>query len=298
MEKGIVAMNALRTGFVALVALLGLWLAPACALAADKANALSTLADANATVEDIRADPNFTNHFSGYLDQARAVMIIPSFYKIGFLVGGSYGNAVLMVRDNSGVWSPPAFFQVAGGSFGLQIGGQSGHMLFMIMTKNGLEAILNDRFKVGANLGVTFLNGGAGVEAATTSNLNQDIIAFATASGAYGGAAIDGSAITVRYDWNTAMYGVNASPKAILFDRRYAMPESGNALVASLNQRLRPSPPAQQTTAPASGQPAAAVPPPANTGSVPQIQPQNAVPLNPSNDGQPTPITPLQKQPL
>jgi lipid-binding SYLF domain-containing protein len=283
-------MNAVRSGFLSILAVSSLWWGTGQALAGDRADAQATLADAISTVEDIRADPNFFNHFSGTLDQARAVLVIPSFYKVGLFVGGSYGNAVLMVRNNAGEWSAPAFYQVAGGSLGLQIGGQSSHMLFMIMSSKGLDAILNDRFKVGANLGVTFITGGAAVETDTTSNLNQDIIAFATASGAFGGAAIDGSAITVRDDWDTAVYGANASPKAILFDRRYPPSELSRNLAALLSRRAAVAPQAPtQSPAPAS-QPGMA-------------QPQNATPIYPANPpdqggGQPTPITPLQKQPL
>lgn len=211
--------------FAAVALVLGLAVARP-ALAGERADAKSAVAQAAAVVEDIRADPNFRKDFDPLLKRARAVMVIPNFYKGGFIIGGAYGNGMLLVRDQDGRYSPPAFYTVAGGSLGLQIGGQRARMLLMIMTEAGLNAILSDQFKVGATAGVSFGTVGANLEGATTSNLDTDIVAFSLAQGAYGGAAIDGAAITVRADWNRAVYGPQATPRAILFDRRWPMAEA------------------------------------------------------------------------
>lgn len=295
-------MASLRSSFCAVVSaatlIFGAITLPA--HAGDRADALETLAGAVSTVEDLRDDHNFVDNFAGVLDRARAVLVIPSFYKGAFLVGGSYGNAVLMVRNNAGQWSPPAFYRVAGGSIGLQIGGQSAHMLFMIMSSNGLDAILNDRFKIGANLGVTFIDVGGNMEAATTSNMNQDIIAFANASGAFGGASIDGSAITQRDDWDEALYGDNATPKSILFDRRYPMPDLANSLAGALSRHGNGAPatqPQTQAQQPVqnNGQQSAPIDNGGDQGTTP---PPATDPAASQGTTTPTPLTPMQKQPL
>lgn len=241
--------------------------------ASERSEAQETVAKSVASIERINNDQNFVDHFSDELARARGVLVIPSFYKGAFFIGGNYGNGVLSIRDDSGAWSSPAFYRMAGGSLGFQIGGQEAQILFMIMTDKGLDAVLKDQFKVGASIGVSFITAGANMEAATTSNMNADIIAFAIASGAFGGGAIEGSAITPLENWNHAFYGPNASPKAILFDRRYPLGDLGGDLaraldVASKREGMNPATrpmtggqPTQQSQ-PMGTAPATDVPPP------------------------------------
>ena len=59
------------------------------------------------------------------LSKAYAVAVIPSVIKAGFMLGGSYGKGVLVVRQPDGSWSNPAFISLGAGSIGWQIGAQS-----------------------------------------------------------------------------------------------------------------------------------------------------------------------------
>jgi lipid-binding SYLF domain-containing protein len=200
--------------------------AAAPARAGDLADARATLAKAAAVVESVRQDKNFQKDFDPLLGRARAILVVPSFYKGAFFVGGAYGNGALVVRDDAGNFSPPLFMRVIAGSLGLQFGGQEGQMIFLIMTTKGLDAVLQDQFKVGANVGVSFGVFGAGMEAATTSNMDQDIIVFGHSRGAFGGGALEGASIEPRQEWNTAVYGQAVTAKAVLFDRRWRLDEA------------------------------------------------------------------------
>ncbi len=204
------------------------------AAAGPEADAQAALAAATATVERVRADVNFKERMDPYLARARAVMIVPHFYKGAFFIGGSYGNGVLSVRDDAGQFSAPAFFRLMGGSVGLQFGGQEARMIFMIMTDAGLDAILKDKFKFGAGAGVSFATFGANIEGSTTSAVGADIVAFAHSAGAFGGGAFEGTVIEARPEWNEAVYGPGAASRGILFDRRYPAPHSAAALYHAL----------------------------------------------------------------
>src|SRR5690606_25423109 len=59
------------------------------------------------------------------LSRAYAVAVIPNVVKIGFGLGARRGKGVLVVRQDNGTWSNPAFVTLTGGSFGWQIGAQS-----------------------------------------------------------------------------------------------------------------------------------------------------------------------------
>ncbi len=58
------------------------------------------------------------------LDRAEAVAVFPGVLKAGFIVGGRGGSGVIS-RRVAGGWGAPAFFDLGGGSIGLQIGAAS-----------------------------------------------------------------------------------------------------------------------------------------------------------------------------
>jgi lipid-binding SYLF domain-containing protein len=87
----------------------------------------------------------------GSLRKARAVMICPRVFRAGFFIGGEGGGCVLAARDAGGSWSYPAFYSMGSGSFGLQIGVQDAQFVMMIMTQKGLDAVMDDQFKLGGD---------------------------------------------------------------------------------------------------------------------------------------------------
>lgn len=268
------------------VAALAVALLPLTAKAGPKADAEAAIADATATVERLRADANFKREMDPYLARARAVMIVPRFYKGAFFIGGAYGNGLLAVRDDAGLFSPPAFVRMVGGSLGLQFGGQEARMVFMIMTDAGLDAVLKDKFKFGAGGGLSLATLGANIEGSTTSAAGADIIAFAHSAGAFGGGAFEGTMIEPRPDWNEAVYGLGAQPRGILFDRRYPAPDLTTDLYHALTVN---------TGAPVDGrQPALeAAPTPA-----PAPAPTLAEPAAEGPAVTPAPTAPVQAAPL
>ena len=207
------------------------WLAsPLAAQASDLAEARSVLAASVAVVEKMREDQNFRNDIDPYLERARAALIVPAFYKGGFIIGAAYGHGVLTVRDDQGRFSPPAFYTLAGGSIGLQIGGQRVQSLFLIMTEEGLGLFCQISSKSGPQPVSVFI--GSNIEAATTSNLQQDILVFSHSQGAYGGGAIEGAGMTFHQEWTDALYKTATTPHMVLFDHRYDLPEAKPLLAA------------------------------------------------------------------
>ena len=186
-----------------------------------------TVNSALSTLERMKGDANFRDGFQPKLDQARAVVVVPALYKGGFIFGGQYGNGVLLAKMEDGSWSYPAFYTMEGGSFGLQIGLESTAVLFIIMTDKGLEAVLNNQFKFGADTGITFLVVGAGMGASTTSNLGADIYAYSlTGVGLYGGLSLEGTVLSARESWDAAYYGSNVSSRGIVLDNAVSNPRA------------------------------------------------------------------------
>lgn len=127
------------------------------------ANAVSALHQLEATEPRSRF---FAHH-------AKAVLVFPSILKGGFVFGGETGNGVLLVHG-----APEAYYNITGGSWGLQIGGQDfGYALFF-MTNSSLDYLRrSDGFSAGTGPSIVVINQGAGAEADTTT-LTHDVYAF------------------------------------------------------------------------------------------------------------------------
>ena len=178
------------------------------------------------TVERLRSETDRQPQISEKLAAARAVLIVPDLVKGGFFLGAEYGTGVLLTRGKDGLWSGPAFYSVASGSIGLQIGLQDAETLFIIMSDNGLDAVMNDRMKLGAAANVAVAVVGVGAEADTTTNVGADIYAFSNAAGLFAGVSLNGSGILPRHSWNAAYYGGNPVPEDILIARRLDSPQA------------------------------------------------------------------------
>jgi lipid-binding SYLF domain-containing protein len=184
------------------------------------------------TLQDLRHDKEFGNARE-LLHQARAILIAPRIFKAGFFFGGEGGQAVLMTRGEHG-WSDPAFYTVASASFGLQIGAQESEMIMFIMSDRALRAVMQDRFKIGANAGVAVATLGSTVEGATTANAGADILVWASASGAYAGISLDGTLIEPQTDGDADYYGRPVTTGDIV-QRRDVRNPAASALVRTLD---------------------------------------------------------------
>jgi lipid-binding SYLF domain-containing protein len=152
-----------------------------------------------------------------YLKRAKALLIVPSYVKAGFILGGEGGSGVLVVRKPGG-WSDPAFYTVAGGSVGLQAGVEAKEIVFAIMTEKGVNAVMSNQFKLGADASIAVGPVGMGAEAATIGSTAVDIYAFSRGVGLFGGGALEGSVIAPRHEWNKAYYGQDVTPRQILLE--------------------------------------------------------------------------------
>ena len=185
------------------------------------------VSDADMTLNNFLRDPEMT-WFRDNLPSARGVLIVPQFVRAGFIFGGAGGNGALLVRDNPGNWSYPAFYTVASGSVGLQGGAEVAEVILMIRSQRGADAMLSNSFKVGADVSVAVGPVGTGAQVQTS-----DILAFSRSRGLYGGVNLDGSVVTVRDAWNSTYYGQQVRPADILVSRTVS-----NEQADSLRNRL------------------------------------------------------------
>ncbi|MGO4391719.1 lipid-binding SYLF domain-containing protein [Variovorax sp. M-6] len=198
------------------------------ARAADDADAKALVQKAQATVNAFSKSKDFTE-FGAALGKARGVLIFPQILKAGFVLGGSGGSGVLMVRDEkTGSWSGPAFYTMGSASFGFQAGASSAEMVMLVHSQKALDSLYTSKVKLGGDASVAVWKSGMGASAA----LNTDFVAFSMVKGAFAGLAVDGSVIDVRDSLNAAYYGKPVTPLEILAKHEVSSPASAGLRAA------------------------------------------------------------------
>jgi lipid-binding SYLF domain-containing protein len=115
-----------------------------------------------------------TEHRARFISRhAKAVLVFPSVLKAGFIFGGETGNGVLFVHGR-----PEGFYNLTGGSWGLQLGGQDFSYALYFMTDSALDYLRkSEGWSVGTGPSIVVVNKGAGAEGDITT-VTQDVYAF------------------------------------------------------------------------------------------------------------------------
>lgn len=193
---------------------------------------------AQLTLDSFMADSNLT-WFQDNVKEAKALLIVPQLIKGAFFIGGSGGSGVLVVQDEeSGDWSQPAFYIVGSVSFGFQFGGQASEVIILGRTKGGIEKLYTSSFKLGGDASIAAGPYGAGIEGATSANLNADFLSFSRAKGAFAGISLEGAIIKTDNDANSAYYGQSVDALDILV-RKTVSNTHADSLRAAVAQAVR-----------------------------------------------------------
>jgi lipid-binding SYLF domain-containing protein len=150
------------------------------------------------------------------LDDADCIAVFPQVIKAAFGIGGRGGRGVVVCRNADG-WSAPAFLNVGGASFGLQIGAESTDYVMLFMTPEGARSLLETNVKLGGSVSVAAGPVGREAGAATDLKLNAQILSYSRSKGLFAGAALEGAVIETAGGDMRDVYGENGSAKSVLF---------------------------------------------------------------------------------
>ena len=172
------------------------------------------------------------------LDKSACVAVIPGMKKGGFIFGANYGKGLLSCRTDTGdgPWSAPSMFLLSGGSFGLQIGGQSVDLILVIMNLSGLESMLNTKFTLGGDASVAAGPVGRTASAETDALMSAKILAYSRTRGLFAGLIIKGGVIRPDKDANQVLYGKPIEPREILFKQTQTVPKDAKIFLDELTR--------------------------------------------------------------
>ncbi len=140
------------------------------------------------------------------LQQATCVAVIPGMVKGAFIFGGQYGQGVVTCRTGHG-WSAPVFIRAAGGSWGLQIGGQSTDLVLIAVNDRGMQDLLKSKFKIGADASAAAGPVGRSGQAATNWKMDSELLSYSRNKGLFAGIDLDGTSITQNTEDTEVFYG-------------------------------------------------------------------------------------------
>lgn len=145
------------------------------------------------------------------LESAEAVAVCPGVLKAAFIVGGRKGDCVISRRTLKRQWGAPAFYNLAGGSIGAQVGGAKTDYILLFMNADALKGLMEDKFEIGGEAEATAGPVGRAAGASTNPRLSAGIVTYSRSKGAFLGVSLKGVAITPDNDLNEAFYGKKAS---------------------------------------------------------------------------------------
>jgi lipid-binding SYLF domain-containing protein len=152
--------------------------------------------------------------------------------KGGFIVGAKYGRGLASCRTAKG-WSAPAFFTVAGGSVGFQIGGQAVDLVMLIMNKDGMKHLLSSQFALGADASVAAGPVGRHAEGNTDWKMRAQVLTYSRARGVFAGVSLNGAVVKQDKDSTREFYGHMVTTNAALTGEVEA-PAAANPFLTTL----------------------------------------------------------------
>jgi len=169
---------------------------------------------AASVIDEVMASPD-RGIPQSILAGAYCVVVVPSFKKGAFVVGAQYGQGVATCRTPNG-WSAPVFVQLAGGSFGFQIGGQSTDLVLVAMNEHGLQHMLANKFKIGGDAAASAGPVGRNAQAGTDWKLNAEFLTYSRSKGLFAGIDLDGTVLSQNQDDTRTEYGANVPFPGVL----------------------------------------------------------------------------------
>jgi len=149
------------------------------------------------------------------IDHAKCIAVVPHLVKGGFIFGAEGGRGVATCRTAHG-WSAPAFFDVEGGSWGLQIGVEGIDLVMIIQNDHGMQQLLNSKFQIGADASAAAGPVGRHASADTDWKMNAEILTYSRAKGVFAGLTLNGAAVHQDEDAMRAFYGRDVTVRQAL----------------------------------------------------------------------------------
>ncbi len=176
------------------------------------------------------------------IQKAKAIVVIPTLLKGGFMLGARYGEGVATVRNPyTGKWGPPSFITSAGASFGFQAGAQAIDLVLLVMSERGIKGLLRDKFTLGGDVALTAGPVGRYAEAGADILMQGEIYSYSRSKGLFGGVSLKGTVVQPNEDKNQSYYGMDLKADQILMGGKLKrIPKTAMHFIEAMNKVAPP----------------------------------------------------------
>ena len=224
------------------VVLAALFAVSTCALASERRDAdIDRIQTASTVLSQIMSAPDRAIPDS-IMSGAKCIAIMPSMLKGGFIIGANYGKGVATCRTEKG-WSAPAFFRLTGGSFGFQAGGQASDLVLIIRTDDGMQHLLQSKFKLGADASAAAGPVGRDAQAMTDLTMRAQVLTYSRSRGLFVGVSLSGGVIKQDDADTQAFYGKDWTYYSVL-NGQVPAPQDSQVLLTTV-EKYAPTPKAR-----------------------------------------------------
>ena len=174
------------------------------------------------------------------LQRCRGLAVFPGVIKAGAVIGISFGNGVILRRDeNTAEWTRPAFFRIRGASIGFQAGAQLTDLILLVMSEQGVQGLLEDQLILGADVSVA--GGPVGREAAAETDIrfSTGILSYSRSKGLFAGISLRGAALEPDMVANEIYHGKGVTVQDVFYENQGALSESARVLMQTLEEATR-----------------------------------------------------------
>jgi lipid-binding SYLF domain-containing protein len=172
------------------------------------------------------------------LKDAKCVGVIPAVKKAAIGIGGNYGRGVVSCRQNDGKgpFGPPSMISLSGGSFGLQLGGQSTDVVMLFMTPDSMKHLLKDKVTLGVDAAASGGPVGREASAQTNATMHAEILTYARSRGLFAGISLKGAVLKPDKDANKALYKRQVEAQELLLEGKGSVPEAAQKFMTTLSR--------------------------------------------------------------
>ncbi|MBX3619090.1 MAG: DUF4142 domain-containing protein [Rhizobacter sp.] len=176
------------------------------------ADAQQEIAEAVQVVQRMKRDPEVAS----LLGQARGVLILTKYGRGAVGLGAQGGEGVLVTQQHD-EFGNPVFYNLAGVSLGLQLGGSGGEVAMLLMTDRAIDNFKRGgKFSLHADAGLTIAR--YSERGLASAGKMKDVVIWSGTKGAFAGAAVGITDLMPDDDANRAYYGRSIEAPAQVFN--------------------------------------------------------------------------------
>lgn len=173
------------------------------------------------------------------LTGAKCIAIVPNLVKAGFIFGAEGGRGVATCRvEGRHGWSAPAFFTIAGGSWGAQIGVSGTDLVMLFMNDEGAKHLLSADWKIGADAEIAAGPWGRETSANTAINASTAILTYSRSKGLFIGVALNGANVHTDGKAMREFYGSDNVNFRDVLEGRVVPPEAAHQFLADIHRNF------------------------------------------------------------